>query len=372
MVARAAGLSIALLVVACGASSGNHRTGSAGGTTRVATPARSATGPGATAAGSLGGGGAQAVQQSYASIIQRTLPSVVEIKTTRGLGSGVILDAGGNIVTNAHVVGSATSFTVLLANSTRAYPAKLVGIYQPDDIAVIKVDGTAPLRPAHFADSSKARIGDLVLAMGNPLGLASSVTQGIISATGRTVTEAAGPGQVGNTLPDVIQTSAAINPGNSGGALVALDGGVVGIPTLAALNTPDALNGDQSTAAGIGFAIPSSIARDIAGQLVRHGKVINSHRAAIGARVATVAKTNGQPAGVGIFETHPDGPAQRAGLAAGDVITSINGKATPDTETLASQLATLRTGQTVPVRITHTDGASVTLPVTLGELPVGG
>ncbi|MGF7235609.1 MAG: PDZ domain-containing protein [Frankia sp.] len=111
---------------------------------------------------------------------------------------------------------------------------------------------------------------------------------------------------------------------------------------------------------------------DIASQLVRHGKVLDSHRAAIGARVGTVAKTNGQPAGVGIFETQSDGPAQRAALVTGDVITSVNGKATPDTETLASMLATLLTGQTVPVRLTHPNGTSNTIPVTLGELPVAG
>ncbi|MGF7234507.1 MAG: S1C family serine protease, partial [Frankia sp.] len=225
----------------------------------------------------------------------------------------------------------------------------------------------------HFADSSRIKVGDVVLAMGNPLGLASSVTQGIISATGRTVTESNGNGQPGATLPDVLQTSAEINPGNSGGALVGLDGGVVvGIPTLAVLNAPGGTNRNQGTAGGIGYAIPSTITRDIAGQLVRYGKVIDSHRAAIGARVATVAKTNGQPAGVGINLTHPGSPASRAGLVPGDVITSVNGKATPDTETLASVLATLRTGQTVPVGVTHPNGTSATIPVTLGELPVGG
>ncbi len=360
---------VLLLIEACG---GSLRTPSApaGGPT--------ATGAATAAPGGSSRSGAEAVQRGYSSIIQQTLPSVVEINTVSEQGSGVILDAAGDIVTNAHVVGTATRFTVLLANSTQPYPAKLVGVYQPDDLAVVKVEGTARLRPARFADSSKVQIGDLVLAMGNPLGLASSVTQGIISATGRTVTETDSSGQRGPRLPDVLQTSAAINPGNSGGALVNLQGLVIGIPTLAALNAPDNLNGpndgggSQSTAAGIGFAIPSTIARDIAGQLVKHGKVVDSHRAAIGARGATVASTSGEPAGVGISQTDAGGPAAHAGLVPGDVITSVDGKATPDTEALANVLARLRTGQTVPVHVTHPNRRSETVPITLGELPVKG
>ncbi|MGF7237022.1 MAG: S1C family serine protease, partial [Frankia sp.] len=131
----------------------------------MASPTRLGTTSGTTA-GSTGGGSALAIQQGFGAVIEQTLPSVVEIDTASGLGSGVILDTGGDIVTNAHVVGSATSFTVLLANSTRGYPAKLVGVYRPDDLAVIKVSGTAPLRPAHFADSSRIKVGDVVLAMG--------------------------------------------------------------------------------------------------------------------------------------------------------------------------------------------------------------
>src|SRR5262252_754341 len=317
----------------------------------------------ATAPAAVTGGGAS-LQQDYASTIRRVLPSVVGIKTASGLGSGVVYDTAGHIVTNAHVVGSATSFQVVLAGSAKPLPARLTGSYPPDDLAVIQVSGAAHLVPAHFGDSSKLRVGDIVLAMGNPLGLASSVTDGIISATGRTVSEPQEAGSPGATLPDVIQTSAAINPGNSGGALVNLADQVVGIPTLAA--TDQQLGG---AAPGIGFAIPSNIVTNIAGQLIKSGHVTNSHRAALDARVQTVSGPNGQPAGVGIVTVTPGGPAAKAGLKAGDVITKVNGTATPDTETLATVLAGLRPGEQVTLSVTKANGSTATVHVTLGQLP---
>jgi S1-C subfamily serine protease len=305
------------------------------------------------------------LQQDYTNAIRRVLPSVVEIKTASGLGSGVVYDTAGHIVTNAHVVGSATSFQVFLAGSAKPLQARLTGSYPPDDLAVIQVRGAAHLVPAHFADSSKLQVGDIVLAMGNPLGLASSVTDGIISATGRTVPEPPEGGKPGATLPDVIQTSAAINPGNSGGALVNLADQVVGIPTLAA--TDQQLGG--GAAPGIGFAIPSNIVTDIAGQIIKTGRVTNSHRAALGVEVQTVTGPNGQPAGVSIAAVTPGGPAAQAGLRPGDVITAVNGMATPDTETLAAVLAGLRPGKQVPVSVTKADGSTTTIHLTLGQLP---
>ena len=260
-----------------------------GGSTTAATPAAPA--------------GGVPLQQDYVNTIRQVLPSVVEIKTPSGLGSGVVFDTAGHIVTNAHVVGTATSFQVVLAGSMSPLPARLTGSYPPDDLAVIQVTGAAHLVPAHFADSSKLKVGDIVLAMGNPLGLASSVTDGIISAVGRTVSEPQEAGSPGATLPDVIQTSAAINPGNSGGALVNLADQVVGIPTLAA--TDQQLGG---AAPGIGFAIPSNIVTDIAGQIIKTGHVTNSHRAALGVRVQTVTGPDGQPAGAGIATVTPGGP----------------------------------------------------------------
>jgi S1-C subfamily serine protease len=339
-----------VLAVCAGCSSGGSASGQAA-TTPAATPG-SAPGTPVT------------LQQAYVSAIRRVLPSVVEIKTASGLGSGVVYDTGGHIVTNAHVVGSARSFQVFQAGSAEPLQARLVGSYQPDDLAVIKITGSARLTPAHFANSPGLRVGDIVLAMGNPLGLSSSVTDGIVSAVGRTVSEPQESGSPGATLPDAIQTSAPINPGNSGGALVNLADQVVGIPTLAA--TDQQLGG---AAPGIGFAIPSSIVTDIAGQIIRTGRVTNSHRAALGLRVQTITGPDGQPAGVGVVTVTSGGPAARAGLRPGDVITAVNGTATRDTESLAAVLAQLRPGQQASVRITRASGGTATVKITLGQLP---
>ncbi|MGH8920888.1 MAG: S1C family serine protease, partial [Actinomycetes bacterium] len=142
--------------------------------------------------------------------------------------------------------------------------------------------------PAHFGDSARLQVGDIVMAMGNPLGLTGSVTDGITSATGRAVTEPAAGSSPGATLPEAIQTSASINPGNSGGALVDLAGDVIGVPTLAAIE-PAGDGGGAAPAPGIGFAIPSNVVTNIAGQLIAHnGHVVNSQRAELGVGVVTV------------------------------------------------------------------------------------
>ena len=251
---------------------------------------------------------------SYAGVVRKVLPSVVLIRTPDGLGSGVVLDRSGNIVTNAHVAGSATTFGVQVAGDTASRTARLVGTYPPDDLAVIRADDPSGLQPATFGDSDRVQAGDVVLAIGNPLGLSGSVTQGIISATDRAVTEPAAQGSAAATLPGAIQTSAPINPGNSGGALVSASGQVIGIPTLAAASPQ---GGAQ--AQGIGFAIPSNLARDIATQLIDSGHVTNSHRAALGAEVATVLGADGSPGqgsqggqGVGVVTVTTGGPADRA------------------------------------------------------------
>ena len=241
---------------------------------------------------------AEQLQQEYEGVVDAVEPSVVQIQTSEGLGSGIVFDSKGDIVTNNHVVGTAKTFTVTLA-SGKQVSGTLVGTFAPNDLAVIHVDA-AGLKAAKFADSSKLKVGQIALAVGNPLGFRSSVTDGIVSALGRTVAE---PG--GATLPNVIQTSAAINPGNSGGALVDLDGAVIGIPTL---GVSDPQMG--GAAAGIGFAIPSSTVTDIAGQLVSNGKVTNSHRAYLGVRVGDT--TGGKGALVGSVT------ARRPGRDGGD------------------------------------------------------
>jgi S1-C subfamily serine protease len=230
----------------------------------------------------------------------------------------------------------------------------LVGAFPEDDLAVINAAG-AHLKPATFADSSKLDVGDLVMAIGNPLGLRSSVTQGIISAFRQSVPEEGGL----VTLPSAIQTSAAINPGNSGGALVDIQGRVIGIPTLAA--TDPQLGG---SAPGIGFAIPSNLVTDIAGQILAHGKVVDSHRAYLGMSVgATVAN------GVFVVSVTPGGAAAKAGIQAGEVIMAVDGTPTPTITALTAELAELKPGQKVSVAVRRQSGTKTTLHVTLGTYP---
>ena len=286
-------------------------------------------------------------------VVKKVGPSVVLVQTDRGLGSGIVFDTQGDVVTNYHVVQGAQSLKVSLANG-KQYDGSLKGTFPPDDLAVIHI-GASGLHPASFGDSSKLVVGDLVMAIGNPLGLQSSVTEGIVSAVGRTVSE---PG--GAALPGVIQTSAAINPGNSGGALVDLSGQVIGIPTLAA--TDPQIGG---TAPGIGFAIPSNLAKDIATQLIQNGRVTNSHRAFLG--VEQPGDTGGQ--GTLVFNVVPGGPAEKAGIQPGDVITAINHQPTPDPDALSSVLANLKPGDRVPVEIMREDGSRKTVTVTLGQFP---
>jgi putative serine protease PepD len=298
---------------------------------------------------------AASLNAAYTSVVKAVSPSVVLIRTGQGLGSGEVYDNNGDIVTNAHVVGSATAFRVTTSNG-KELPGTLVGSYPPDDIAVIRVNGSG-LKPATFGDSSKLQVGQPVVAIGNPLGLQGSVTNGVVSALGRVVSE----GQGGGTLPDAIQTSAEINPGNSGGALVDLSSQVIGIPTLAALSP----EGQGAAAPGIGFAISSNRAKLIADQLVQNGKVTNSHRAYLGVQAGNTSDGQGALAA----SVQPGGPAARAGIGDGDLITSVNGKPTAGTNALATVLAGLTPGQTVQVAITRPNGGKTTVSVTLGELP---
>ena len=331
----------------------------AGCSSPASSPAAASSSPPAGTASS-----ATALEHAFVSVVKRTLPSVVEIQTSTGLGSGVVFDSAGDIVTNAHVVGTATQFRVLLADSASSRPATLVGRYLPDDLAVIKVSDTASLRPAVFADSARLSVGDIVLAIGAPLGLTSSVTEGIVSATGRTVSEPPGDGSPGATLPDTIQTSAAINPGNSGGALVDLAGQVAGIPTLAA--TDQQVGG---AAPGIGFAISSNTVTLIARQLAATGHVTSSGRAALGVDVSTMVGSNGAPAGAGVVAVTSGGPAANAGITAGSIITAVNGTPTPDVQSLAAALVSLQPGDVATVSVTTADGQHETVRVTLEQLP---
>jgi putative serine protease PepD len=294
---------------------------------------------------------ALAFQSAITGVVHRLSPSVVQIQSSQGLGSGIVFDSNGDIVTNNHVVAAGGPFTVTAGAHT--YKASLVGRFAPDDIAVVRVSG-AHLAPAAFADSSALQVGDLTIAIGNPLGLRSSVTDGIVSAFRQGVSEGNGV-----ALPLVIQTSAAINPGNSGGALADLEGRVIGIPTLAA--TDPELGG---SAPGIGFAIPSDLVKDLATQIIRNGHVVDSHRAYLGVEIGD---TNGL--GVYVQSVTGGGPAAKAGLEAGDVIKSVNGHATPTVDDLTSVASELKPGTKVSVAIVTQDGKHETLRLTLGTFP---
>ncbi|MFC9928990.1 S1C family serine protease [Streptomyces sp. NPDC127190] len=303
------------------------------------------------------------LQSQYQKVIREVLPSVVQIRAGNRLGSGVVYDGRGHIVTNAHVVGSAKAFTVTTASTEEPLTARLVSSYPEQDLAVIKLDrAPAGLRPAVLGDSDKVEMGQIVLAMGSPLGLSSSVTQGIVSATGRTVSEGSDGGGTGATIPNMVQTSAAINPGNSGGALVNLDGQVIGIPTLAAADP--ALGG--SAAPGIGFAIPASMVRTVAGQIVDKGRVVDSGRAALGVTVRTVVDVRYQPAGVAVVTAKRGDAADRAGLRPGDIITRLGDQPVTTVTSLSEALAADRPGQRTTVTYLRGSGEK-TVRVTLGE-----
>ena len=310
----------------------------------LGTSSAASTAPAATTPGLL--------QSQFVKLVKDVSPSVVMVETPTGLGSGIIYDAQGDIVTNNHVVAGAQTI-VVVTSTGKQYPATLVGTFAPDDLAVVRVQAGG-LTPATFANSSTLQVGDIVMAIGNPLGLQSSVSEGIVSAF-----RIAMPEGNGVTLPSVIQTTAAINPGNSGGALVNLNEQVVGIPTLAA--TDPQLGG--GAAPGIGFAIPSNTVSLIANQLIKTGSVTSSGRAALGAQVAN---TGGH--GALVSSVLSGGPAAQAGIKTGDIITAIGGQSVTGLQAVADALITLKPGQQVTVNLVHGDGTTATVTVTLSEL----
>ncbi|MCT9077847.1 S1C family serine protease [Streptomyces fulvoviolaceus] len=334
------------LVSGCSDSGSSHSKKSEDSTTQAAVPAADSD-----------------LQSDYQKVIKDVLPSVVQIQASSDLGSGVVYDGKGHIVTNAHVVGDDKTFKVTTANSEDELTATLVYSYPEQDLAVIKLDKVPDgLKAATFGDSSKVAVGQIVLAMGSPLGLSSSVTQGIVSATGRTVSEGSTDGGTGATIANMVQTSAAINPGNSGGALVNLDGQVIGIPTLAATDP----NLGDSAAPGIGFAIPSAMVKTIADQIIKDGEVTDSGRAALGITGRTVVDDSYQAAGVAVVEVKSDGAADKAGIEAGDIITQLGDTQITTITSLSEALAADKPGGRTSVTFTR-DGSAKTVDVTLGE-----
>jgi serine protease Do len=269
------------------------------------------------------------------------------------LGSGFIIDPSGFIVTNNHVIEDSEQVTVTL-NDGQTLPAKIVGRDTKTDLALLKVNPKKPLPATHFADSDKARIGDWVIAMGDPFGIGTTVTAGIISARNRNIN--AGP------YDDFIQTDAPINRGNSGGPLFDMDGNVVGINSQ--IYTP------SGGSVGIGFAIPSNLAREVVGQLRQFGQ---AKRGWIGVRIQQVtpeiAEGLGLPSASGalVAGVTKSGPADHAGLANGDLITGFDGKAVPDDRTLPRIVADTPIGKTVNMEVLR-KGRKQTLRITVQKL----
>lgn len=295
-------------------------------------------------------------------------PAIVEVQNVGvGLGSGVIIQKDGYIVTNHHVVAKETKLVVVLPDG-RTMQAKLIGSDAVDDLAVIKISAknlpTAPL-----GDSSKLVVGQTVLAIGNPLGIANTVTNGIVSALNRTVTEGQ---QTNGSILHAIQTDAAINPGNSGGALINLGGQVIGIPTLTAID-PEF----NAPASGVGFAIPSSTVQNITGQIIKYGKVVNSGRAAVGISAADItpqlAAQYNLPVdhGVLIAQLVKGGPAAKAGIPVGAIIIKVNSTTIGSLQDFLSVLATEKPGNSVSI-VAVTPNGQKTYKVTLGQLNVNG
>ena len=273
----------------------------------------------------------------------------------KGLGSGMIIDAQGHILTNHHVAGGATKIDVLLASGER-YAAKLVGTDPKTDLAVIKIAAKGPLPHITFGDSDKAEVGEWVVAIGAPRGLDQTVTQGIISAKHRQ--GISDP----SSYQDFLQTDAAINPGNSGGPLLNLQGEVIGVNAV--------IISESGGFEGIGFTIPSNIATHVVKALIAHGKV---ERGWLGvdirnltpelAKKIRVAVTNG----VLVTDAVKGGPADKAGMKKNDVIIAIGGKETSDSTMLRNQVADSPIGQEVKVVVLR-NGQRDELTVRIGNL----
>src|SRR5947207_11841123 len=255
------------------------------------------------------------------------------------LGSGFVVDAGGYIVTNNHVIADADEITVKLADNTEL-KAEVVGRDTKTDVAVLKVKTTKPLVATRWGDSDKSRVGDWVLAIGNPFGLGGSVTAGILSARQRDIQS--GP------YDDFLQTDAAINRGNSGGPMFNMDGEVIGINT--------AIYSPSGGSIGIGFAIPSNLAKQVAAELVREPDH-NVHRGWLGVRIQAVtdeiAESLGldKPKGALVASVNDNGPAQTGGVQAGDVILTFDGKPVTDMKHLPRLVAETPVDKTVPVTV---------------------
>lgn len=331
------------------------------------------------------------VRTSYADVVERTASAVVRIEAEvrnrpqqrtperqspldeffrqfpspegqqrspieRGMGSGVLVSADGTILTNAHVIDGAERITVLL-NDNKSYEAKLVGSDKPSDLAVLKIDAqNMPFLTLGNSDS--VRVGDIVLAIGNPLGIGQTVTAGIISAKGRRT------GLSDGSFEDFLQTDAPINRGNSGGALVNLNGELIGINSQI-LSTNSSYGGNI----GIAFSIPSNMAKGVMEQLLANGKV---RRGMLGINIQNITGDTARAlelqdaAGVIVSNVRPGGAADKAGLKVGDIITAINGEKTDDGNVLRNKVAGTLPGTQIKLSVLR-DGGTQELTAVLDE-----
>ncbi len=278
-----------------------------------------------------------------------------QVEKNASLGSGVVVSSKGYILTNHHVVDGADEIQVAFANG-KTLPATIVGSDPDTDLAVLKVDADN-LPSITFGDSDKAQVGDVVLAIGDPFGVGQTVTMGIISALGRS--------QLGiNTFEDFIQTDAAINPGNSGGALIDTSGNLIGINS--------AIYSKSGGSLGIGFAIPGKLAQQIMEQIIQHGSVT---RGWLGVELQDItpelAESFQLPTEQGaiISGVLNNGPADRAGIKPGDILTGINGKDIADAKNLLYQIAALKPGEKADLSLLR-DNRKMRLNVTIGKRPV--
>ena len=295
---------------------------------------------------------------SVAGLAARVLPSVVSIETTSAdggaTGSGFVIDANGYLLTNNHVVAGSLTIKVLL-NDGREFAARILGRDESYDLAVLKIEASG-LKALQFGDSEKVQVGDPVIAIGSPLGLSGTVTQGIISAKNRPVTAGDDESDSATSFISALQTDAAINPGNSGGPLVDATGAVIGVNSAIA-----SLGSSGSGSIGLGFAIPINQARKTADQLIKNGKAtypvigvaIDMNYNGVGALIAKSASA-----------ILPGGPAAKAGLRAGDLITEIDGKKINAPEELIVEVRTHNVGDEVTItyiRGTKTNTAKLIL-----------
>lgn len=338
------------------------------------------------------------VRTSYADVVEKTSPAVVRIEAEvkgransqtqfnlddlfrqgpgqqqpqqqrpqieRGLGSGVIVSADGTILTNNHVVEGAEKITVLLADN-KSFDAKLVGSDKPSDMAVIKIEAqNMPFLT--LGNSDTVRVGDIVLAIGNPLGIGQTVTAGIISAKGRRT--GLSYGNSNDTFEDFLQTDAPINRGNSGGALVNLNGELIGI------NSQILAGGPAGGNIGIGFSIPSNMAKSVMEQLLKDGKV---RRGMLGINIQNISEDTAKAlelkdtAGVLVSNVRAGSSADKAGVKRGDIITAINGEKIEDSNVLRNKVAGTLPGSEIKLTITR-EGNPVELTATLDEYNVDG